>query len=239
MVLLPDDIIVDQGDKVCNRNANLKNLGNMNRIGLITAGTILISTLGAAAPVVAPVLIADYFFQQTADEGRKNQSFDALLNETINKDEKFVAIIPKLTLTENWQMSNSAQIMQDEIDRSPWPQPELYRHLPGTQALIAHMKESDESDARVIANKSTAKVQALSEARGICRVIEKSTPTHIVAPDNKIELANPENLSAYLEYCGGNASTFKDALTSVVVKRGFAANAAKVDQQIKETPISK
>lgn len=215
-------------------------MGNMNKkLGFIIAGAALVGTLGAAAPVVGPVLLTDLMFQQLADEGHDKQSLEDLLNETVSKDKEFVAILPKLTLTERWVPTKSADSMQSEIDNAPWPQPELYRNLPGTQKLLASMRERDEADARIVANKSKAKFDALTEARNVCRIIEKSTPTHIVAPNPTIGLANPENLSAYLEYCGGNASAFKDALTAVVVKRDFAAESAKIDQQMKELSDTK
>lgn len=72
----------------------------------------------------------------------------------------------------------------------------------------------------MVEDKAFAKFYARAEARNICRIIKASTPLHIVTPGSeKIKLANPSNLSAYLEYCGGNATSYKDALSAVVVQR--------------------
>jgi hypothetical protein len=195
----------------------------------------LLGTLGAAAPVVAPVIATDVLLQKTAEDSQNQKSFEAFLVDTINSDPKFVALVPKLELTERWVATDTAGALQKELDQAPWPQADMYRHLNGTKNAVATLRERDEADARIVANKTHAKFRALMDARKICRAVESGTPAQVTATKKEIIVTDAVNLPVYLEYCGGDAASYKDALSPLVKQSEASTSDTKLEDQSKDS----
>lgn len=196
----------------------------MGKKAAILLGSIL--TMIASA-VATPPFAVSYSMQQLANEKHESESLEETLSKFIEADPEFVAIIPRLELTETWVSVDSAGAFEDTFNAYPQPMRDIYQNLPGVQSLIAHLKEHDAEYDRIIASKGHAKVQANLEARNICRIVYDSTPAGLAINDNEeISLTNPENLSAYLDYCGGDAPSYKDALSEVVVQLDIEAEKA-------------
>jgi hypothetical protein len=202
----------------------------MGKKAAITIGSALMMiTLGASA---TPPLAVNYSMQQLADQPHRSDSVEETLTKVLESDPEFVAIIPRLELTETWVAVDSASAYERTFDGYPQPVRRIYQNLPGVQSFISHLKEHDAEDARIIANKGHAKVRANLEARNICRLVEISTPNRIaIKDDEKVSLTNPKNLSAYLDYCGGNAAAYKEALSAVVVQRDVEAERAETKKR--------
>jgi len=175
------------------------------------------------------VLLND-IMQEQADSGVNGPTnLASRVDQGFDRDPTFEAIIPRLTLTETFTpaTNTNAEII-NAINELPEPLSSISLLLPGVQAELNNTRMRDQQEKDMLANKTNAKLEAWVEARGICNVVKNSTPTHIVTTDNnKIELLNPENLPAYLDYCGGDAASYKDALSAVVIKRDLAAEKAK------------
>jgi hypothetical protein len=202
----------------------------MGKKTAVVIGSFLVMiSLGAAA---TPPLAVSYSMQQLANEKHEGESLEETLSKFIEADPEFVAIIPRLELTETWVAVDSAGAFERTYDGYPQPVRSIYQNLPGVQSFIAHLKEHDAEDARIIESKGHAKVRANLEARNICRVVKGSTPDQIAANDNdKISLTNPENLPVYLEYCGGDAASYEEALSKVVVQRDIEAERAETKKR--------
>jgi hypothetical protein len=215
----------------------IENIGitSMGKKAAVFVGSLFVMiALGAAA---TPPLAVNYSMQQLANEKHDGESLEETLNKFIEADPEFVAIIPRLELTDTWVAVDSAGAFEKTFDGYPKPMRDIYQNLPGVQSLIIHLKEHDAEDARIIESKGHAKVRANLEARNICRVVKGSTPYQIAANDTeKISLTNPENLSAYLDYCGGNAASYKEALSKVVVQLDIEAERAETKKRNANNP---
>lgn len=189
----------------------------LKKVAIIAGSVLLAGALGAAA---APPLAVNYAMQGLSDHASKGENLESTLNKSLDSDPEFLAIIPRLQLTETYKAVNYEGEFEKTFDEYPQPMGDLYKSLPGVQSFNSHLKQRDAEDARMVANKTVAKVYAHAEARNICRIVKASTPSHLNTLGNeKVKLTNPENLSAYLDYCGGNASDYKEALTAAIVKR--------------------
>jgi hypothetical protein len=192
-------------------------MNKAKKAAIIAASILLTGALGAAA---APPIAVNYAMQTIADNAGKGKKLEDTLNESLEADPEFVAIIPRLQLTEPYGAIDSVGEFEKTFEEFPEPMGDLYKSLPGVQNFISHLKQRDAEEARMVANKTIAKVYAHAEARRICYIVKESTPSHIVTHNNeKIKLNDPDNLAAYLDYCGGDAASYKDALSAVVVQR--------------------
>lgn len=178
-----------------------------------------IAALVVAAAIVGPPAVTNHFLQQMADERRGEQKIESVVNQIIENDVKFIAILPKLKLTETWQAVNTASIFENEITGAPWPTNIIYGDLPGYKSMLAISKERDAEEEQMVANKTMAKSNALSEARNICNIVKSSTPDNITYREATIELQDPVNLPFYLEYCGGDAASYQSALEPMIVQK--------------------
>lgn len=207
----------------------------MGKKTVIIMGSLL--TMIASGAAATPPLAVNHSMQQLANQKHDTETFEETLNNVIEADPEFVAIIPRLELTETWVAVDSAGAFEQTFDGYPQPVRGIYKNLPGVQSFVTHLKEHDAEDARIIASKGHAKVRANLEARNICQVVKDSDPTRIaIKDDEKISLTNPENLSAYLDYCGGNAPSYKDALSKVVVQRDLEAERAETKKRNANRP---
>ena len=207
----------------------MKETGELKRrtVDAIVVSICLLICLGIL------VLLND-IMQEQADSGVNGPTnLKSRIDQALDRDPKFEAIIPRLTLTETFTPTDTTAVITNAINELPEPLSSISLKLPGVQAELNNTRAHDQQENDMLANKTQAKLEAWVEARVICNVVKNSTPTHIVTTDNKkIELLNPENLPAYLDYCGGDAASYKDALSAVVIKRDLAAEEAKSAAEI-------